>query len=258
MQDAEVCIDIDVNKPCTELASELNLAKHGRVLILVGDMEIEYYGRAASHAPRGVRLLVLKVDGTLLVHEAQKREPLNWQPPGAKSSFECVGNILRLRSLRTSPREEVIIDIYSVYLAKACKLASTKLVVVGTESDIARMVASNPKVVDPEATLVGMEISTPYGKIDVLLKKPDGKLIVVEVKNEKAGIAAVAQLKRYVEYYRSQGIDAEGVLVAPSISEEARNALAREGFRFVDAKSLSLKPTPTLDRFFGKGVPHHG
>ena len=252
MQGAEVCIDIDVSKPCSDLARELNAARHGRVLILVGDMEIEYYGRAASHAPRGPRLLVMKVDGALLIHEAQKREPLNWQPPGAHATFECVGELLRLRSIRTSPREEVIVDIYSVSFAKACRLASTRLVVIGTEEDIVKAIASNPKAIDPQAILVGTEISTPYGKIDVLLKKPDGKLIVVEVKNERAGIAAVAQLKRYVEFYRSQGIEAEGVLVAPSISDDARVALYREGFKFVDARSLSVKPTSSLERFFAR------
>ncbi|NPA97714.1 MAG: DUF91 domain-containing protein [Crenarchaeota archaeon] len=253
MHGADLCTDIDISKSCSELAKDLNAAKHGRVLILVGEMEIEYYGRAASHAPRAPRLLVMKTDGALLIHESQKREPLNWQPPGARSSFECVGDTLRLRSIRTSPKEEVIVDIYNVAFVKACHLATTKLVVIGTEEDIARSIASNPKLIDPRATLVGTEISTPYGKIDVLLKRPDGKLIVVEVKNERAGIAAVAQLKRYVEYYRSQGIDVEGVLVAPSISDEAKVALLKEGFRFVDAKSFTSKTVKSsLDRFFSR------
>ncbi len=252
MPDADVCIDIPLSGSCSEIASKLNAAKHGRVLILVGDLEIEYYGRAASHAPRGTRLLILKTDGALLIHEAHKREPLNWQPPGAKSTFECVGNLLRLRSVRTSPKEEVIIDIYDITFAKACRLVSTKLIVVGTEEDIVKMIVSNPKVIDPSATLVGKDVPTPYGKVDVVLKKGDGKLIVIEVKNEKAGISAVAQLKRYVEFYKSQGIDVEGVLVAPSLSEEARIALLKEGFKFVDAKSLVAKPQISLERFFSR------
>jgi len=221
---------------------------------MVGDVEIEYFGRAASHAERGTRLIIVKPDGTLLVHESTKREPLNWQPPGAHPVFECTSeSILRLRSIRPSPREEVIVDFYALYFIKACKLASTKLVVIGTEEDIARMIASNPRAIHPDAELVGREVTTPYGKIDVLLRTRDGKLIVVEVKNERAGISAVSQLKRYVEYYRAQGYDVEGVLVAPDISNEARHALAKEGFRFVSASRISYRPQPSLEAFFTSG-----
>jgi len=199
-------------------------------------------------------LIIVKPDGTLLVHEATKREPLNWQPPGAHPIFECSpSSRLRLRSIRTSPREEVIIEFYEVYFVKACKLATTKLVVVGTEADIARTIASNPKAIHPDAELVGREVSTPYGKVDVLLRTKDGKLIVVEVKNERAGISAVSQLKRYVEYYRSQGYEVEGVLVAPDISSEARHALTKEGFRFVNASRISYRPQPSLEAFFTSG-----
>jgi len=248
--DANVCIDIDVGRPCSELLKDLNTVKQRRVLIIVGDIEVEYYGRAASHAPPGTRLIILKTDGALLIHEAHKREPLNWQPPGAHVVFECVGNALRLRSIRTNPHEDVIVDFKRIYFVKACTLSHTKLVVIGTEEDIVRALLSNPRLVHPEAQLVGRDIATPYGKIDVLLRKPDGTLIVVEVKNERAGIAAVSQLKRYVEYYKSQGVSVEGVLVAPSISEDARIVLLKEGFRFIDAKSLSSKPMTSLERYF--------
>ncbi len=215
-------------------------------------MSIEYYGRAASYAAEAPRLLITKPDGTLLVHEASKREPLNWQPPGSTIIFECIEHTLRVRSIRTSPREEVLIEIPRVYLVTACKLSTTKLVVVGTEKDIANVLASNPHAIDPNAELVGREVSTPYGKIDVLLKRSDGTLIVVEVKNERAGIQAVSQLKRYVDYYRSQGYRVEGVLVAPSISEEAKSLLLKEGFRFVDSKTLTYRSRPTLETFFKK------
>ncbi len=249
-QNAEVCVDVDVEKPCNEISKELNSIKQGRVIIMVGDIEVEYYGRAASHAPLGTRLIIVKLDGALLIHESCKREPLNWQPPGAHVVFECVGQSLRLRSIRMNPREEVIVDFKRVHFAKACRLAQTKLLVIGTEEDLVRILISNPKIVHPDAQLVGRDVATPYGKVDVLLRRKDGTLIVVEVKNERAGIAAVAQLKRYVEYYRSQGMSVEGVLVAPSLSEDAKTALLKEGFRFIDAKSLSPRPTTSLEKYF--------
>jgi len=241
---------MDASTNCEEIAKKLNEIKKIMVTMIVGENSIEYYGRAASYAEPGIRLVITKPDGTLLVHEASKREPLNWQPPGSTIVFECVGGKLRIRSLRTSPREEVVIDFNTIYLIAACRLSTTKLKVIGTEADIVEVLQSNPKVIDPQAEVVGKDISTPYGKIDLLLRKRDGTLIVVEVKNEKAGVQAVSQLKRYVEFYRSRGLSVEGVLVAPSISDEAYNLLAREGFKFISTKDLSYRSRTTLESFF--------
>ena len=244
-----ICSDV-VSDSCKSLVRLLNEFRKTKVIIIVGRMSIEYSGRAASYADEADRLLIIKPDGTLLVHEATKRDPLNWQPPGSSILFECVGDSLRVISIRSSPREEVIIDITRTEFIKACKLASTRLVVVGTEADIVAMIASNPRLIDPQAELVGCNIPTPYGKVDVLLKKQNGILLVVEVKNERAGISAVAQLKRYVEYYKSKGHSAIGILVAPSLSEEAQTLMAKEGFKFVSTKGFTFKPRATLEAYF--------
>lgn len=217
-------------------------------VLIVGVAEIEYRGRAASYAAPAPRLVVLKPDGTLLVHENVKREPLNWQPPGAVHSYSCEEGFV-IRSVRRSPREEVRIVLRGVELVAACRLASTELHVYGREEDLARLVAQNPRVVEPGAVVVGREIRTPFGKIDVLLRAPDGRLLVIEVKNERATVASVAQLKRYVEYYRERGIDAVGVLVAPGVSEEGRRLLMKEGFRFVDSSSFTSAKTRSLESY---------
>jgi len=244
-----ICNDITSNN-CKDLAKLLNEFRKVKVIIVVGRMSIEYSGRAASYAEEADRLLIVKPDGTLLVHEATKRDPLNWQPPGSTILFECVGDSLRVISIRSSPREEVIIDITKIEFIKACKLASTRLTVIGTEADIVAMIASNPRLIDLQAELVGCNIPTPYGKVDVLLKKKDGTLLIVEVKNERAGVSAVAQLKRYVEYYKGKGYNAIGILVAPSLSEEAQTLIAKEGFRFVSTKGFAFKPRTTLETYF--------
>ena len=38
------------------------------MVTLVGECEVEYDGRASSHLPSGERLVILKPDGTMLVH----------------------------------------------------------------------------------------------------------------------------------------------------------------------------------------------
>ena len=52
------------------------------MVTLVGECEVDYDGRATSHLPLGERLVILKSDGTLLVHRTEQHEPVNWQSPG--------------------------------------------------------------------------------------------------------------------------------------------------------------------------------
>jgi len=56
--------------------------RRGHLLEILGECQVEYKGRARSQLSRGERLILLKPDGTLLVHTAQKAKPVNWMPPG--------------------------------------------------------------------------------------------------------------------------------------------------------------------------------
>lgn len=244
-----ICVDIKTSS-CSDIVQELSKAKRDTVILAVGEMSIEYTGRASSYAYPAYRLLIIKPDGALLIHESTRVEPLNWQPPKSIVYFECVDDRLRVRSIRESPHEEVIIEFGDIIFIKTCKLASTKLSVIGRELDVVKVVLANPSIVEENALVVGSDIPIAYGKIDVLLRKDD-RLIVVEIKNEKAGIPAVVQLKRYVEYYLAQGQKVEGVLIAPDISREALALLIREGFKFIDFNTLKskIKLRETLERF---------
>lgn len=244
-----ICMSIEAAK-CLEVVQALNKVKREAVILVVGEMSIEYVGRASSYAYPAYRLLVIKPDGTLLVHESTHVEPLNWQPPKSTIYIECVEDKLRVRSIRESPREEVIIDFSDVVFIKACKIASTKLSIIGRELDVVRVILSNPSIIEEGAVVIGSDIPIAYGKIDILLRK-DNKLVVVEVKNEKAGTPAIVQLKRYVEYYVAQGHRVEGVLIAPEISHEALALLAREGFKYIDFNTLKnkIRSRETLERF---------
>lgn len=81
----------------------------GGMVTLVGECEVEYDGRASSHLPPGERLVILKPDGTLLVHRDEQRKPVNWQPPGSTHSARIDGDRLIIESVRTSPHEEITI-----------------------------------------------------------------------------------------------------------------------------------------------------
>jgi len=223
--------------------------RQGYVCIVIGICSIEYKGRATSYADSAARMLIVKPDGTLLIHESSKREPLNWQPPGSRIDANCKDNKLIVISKRYSPLETIIVEFTSLDALILCKLASTYLRVIGTEEDLVKSIINNPSTIEPGAEVIGRDIPTPMGKVDVVLKSKDGSLIVIEVKNERAGISAVAQLKRYVEHYSSMGVKVQGVLIAPSLSEEAKRLLYKEGFRFVSAHEFSKAKRTSLDMF---------
>ncbi|MEM1644758.1 MAG: endonuclease NucS [Ignisphaera sp.] len=249
----KICIDVDFTN-CYNASQMLNIAKREMVVLIVGKMSIEYTGRASSYAPNAYRLLMVKPDGALLVHESTRVDPINWQPPRSNVYFECIENKLKVKSVRDDPREEVVIEFSDIDFIKTCSLVSTKLAVVGRESDIVKVILMNPSVIEDNAVPIGTDIPTAYGKIDVLLRKDD-KIIVVEVKNEKAGVSAIVQLKRYVEFYANQGQKVEGVLIAPDITRDALALLNREGYKFIDFNTLRNKynARKTLEKFFKIG-----
>lgn len=223
---------------CKETAEKLNNAKRYSTIIIVGRIAIEYIGRAVSYAPEGDRIVLLKPDGSLLVHESSKVEPLNWQPPKSISLFSCIGNQLKVKSYRTNPHEEILIDFIKIDFIKICNIVTSKLLIIGKESDIVKLIVLNPSSILNASIVVGTDISTPYGKIDILLKDEKENLIIVEVKNEKAGISAILQLKRYLEYYASRGLRVRGVIVAPSLTDEAMAMIVREGIIYIGIDQL--------------------
>ncbi len=232
-----ICSEISTTD-CKEMAEKLNKVKKDKTLIIVGRIVIEYIGRALSYAAEGNRIVILKPDGSLLIHESSNVEPLNWQPPKSIVLFSCIENRLRIRSYRYTPHEEVLIDFIKIDFIKFCNIVSTKLMVIGRESDIINLITLNPSSILNASIIVGTDVSTPYGKVDILLKDQNENLIVVEVKNEKAGIAAVLQLKRYLEYYTSRGFSVKGVVIAPSITDEAMAMIVREGITYISLDQI--------------------
>jgi len=226
--------------------------------VLIGECEIDYQGRAVSKAPPGVRIVIYKPDGSLLVHEGRDRDPLNWQPPGSMCASTAKSGLLEITCRnRKFGYEVVVIRFKRILHAVWCKLSSKGLEIYGTERDLVEAIASNPGIIVPGASVIGREVETPSGKVDLVLRDIEGNIYVVEVKNEKAGIAAVNQLARYVEHMesviaRSPGSKgrAIGVLISPGVTQRAREALISKGYIYIDPGSFKAKKPSTLAKYF--------
>ena len=172
----------------------------GGMLTLVGECEVEYDGRASSHLPPGERLVILKPDGTLLVHRDEQRKPVNWQPSGSTHSARLDGDRLIVESVRTSPHEEIEITFEALIQASLLELDDTSgLALEGSEEDLRQRILENPDVLEDGFQAMMTERETAAGAIDIYGQDADGTPTAVELKRRRVGPDAVGQLNRYVE-----------------------------------------------------------
>ncbi|MEZ0290051.1 MAG: endonuclease NucS [Sulfolobales archaeon] len=226
----------------SEIRDILNKSVSDSVVILVGRCSVSYKGRASSETGDEIRLIILKPDGTLLIHESRGRDPLNWQPPGSLCSFSIQDDKLVLRCYRARFREEVLVVFTEIYHIGVARIGYSKdFEVRGVERDLVEKIALNRLPIDPEARLVAREYHTPYGRIDLVYKNESKRVLyLVEVKNERAGMPAVSQLIRYVEYLKEHHREGDvvGVLVSDGVSDEALKELLSRGFHYVNVRSF--------------------
>jgi RecB family endonuclease NucS len=249
----------------------------GALVTLFGRCTVTYEGRAASELGAGDRHLMLKPDGSALVHTETGQQPVNWQPPGCEHDCRVEGDDdpggedvanghngssedggdhddhdddsaeLVVESRRTAPDESLVVRFSSVAHAAALAVGeeaeggSGSPEVVGTEADLKERVLADPDLVEPGFAPLATERETPAGAVDVYGEDRDGRTVVIELKRRRVGPDAVGQLQRYVDALeRDLHADAEvrGVLVAPSVTGRAEQLLAEKGLEFV-----ALTPT---------------
>jgi RecB family endonuclease NucS len=211
------------------------------IITIFGRCTVDYEGRAASTLGPGDRLMVLKPDGTALVHTDEGQQPVNWQPPGCHHHVE-VDDTLVVTSQRESPEELLVVRFEEVsHVAIHDASDPHELDLTGTESDLKERILSDPSLIEngfePRAT----ERETPAGAVDIYGEDDEDNAVVLELKRRRVGPDAVGQLARYVDALERElhaGRNVRGILVAPSVTDRARELLAERGLEFVP-----LEPT---------------
>ena len=227
------------------------------LVTLFGTCTVDYRGRAASRLESGDRHVMVKPDGTVLVHSGGGHQPVNWQPPGATHEAYLDDGDLVLRSERSSPEEQLVVRFSRLRHVAAFDVRDpAELSLSGTHDDLVERLLADPGLLEPGFQPVETERRTSAGAIDVYGEDAEGRPVVVEVKRSRVGPDAVGQLRRYVDALAREladaedggtragdgGIDGEGVrgvLVAPSVTDPALDLLDADGFAFV-----SLAPVP--------------
>src|SRR5438046_2965148 len=188
--------------------------------LLVARCEVRYSGRLNAVLPEAVRLLILKGDGSVLVHDdAGGYKPLNWMT--APTFVEDEGERLVVRKLKTEDVLEIrLVEVLSDVTHDMGESAALQK--DGVERDLQEELAAAPDALGEPLTLVRREWPTEVGPVDLMCRDESGEWVAVEIKRIGT-IEAVEQLTRYLGFIRDDPAKAgcRGVLAAQSIKPQA-------------------------------------
>jgi len=214
-----------------------------KTVIIVGNCWVDYQGRASSKLEPGERIVIVKEDGSVLVHRSRGYEPVNWQPPGCLIQAYMEGGYLTIKSVKRSPRETVKIFFDKIFFISVLDLRDEgEFSLYASEEDMRRAILLEPSIIEEGFKPIEYEKKVEPGFIDVYGIDRNGCMVVVEIKRRTAGKEAVLQLVKYVESLKAElKREVRGILAAPDISKDAKNLLVSLGlsFRRVDPRRCS-------------------
>src|SRR3954452_4348975 len=220
--------------------------------LLVARCEVRYTGRLSAYLPEATRLLLLKDDGSVLVHaDAGGYKPLNWMTPPTVVEEDGEAIVVRKRAGKTEDRLEIrLIEVLSDVSHDMGEPAGLEK--DGVEKQLPEELAAQPEALEPGLRLVRREWPTDIGPVDLVCRDDDNGWVAVEIKRVGT-IDAVEQLSRYLERIRlDPALGAcRGVLAAQVVKPQARVLAESRGMGWVevDLEVLRGEREPALTLF---------
>ena len=218
--------------------------------LIVARCEVVYSGRLSAVLPEAVRLLILKSDGSVLVHDdAGGFKPLNWMT--APTFVVDEGDKLVVTKPKTEDQLEIrLVEVLSDVVHDMGESAALQK--DGVERDLQLALADTPEALGEPLTLVKREWATEIGPVDLMCKDEAGEWVAVEIKRVGT-IEAVEQLTRYLAFIREDPAKAgcRGILAAQQIKPQAVALAESRGIRCatVDLAVLRGEREPELTLF---------
>ncbi|QEO14367.1 endonuclease NucS [Agromyces intestinalis] len=211
--------------------------------LVIARCSVDYAGRLSAHLPLATRLLMVKGDGSLLVHsDGGSYKPLNWMsPPCSLEASEPdddqrgtgVVEVWTVTHKKTADR--LIVSIHEVLHDSAHELGvDPGLVKDGVEAHLQRLLAEQIELLGEGYRLVRREYMTAIGPVDILATDASGGSVAVELKR-RGDIDGVEQLTRYLELMNRDPrlAPVTGVFAAQEIKPQARTLAEDRGIRCV-------------------------
>ncbi|MBT2497885.1 endonuclease NucS [Agromyces sp. ISL-38] len=209
--------------------------------LVIARCSVDYAGRLTAHLPLATRLLMVKGDGSLLVHsDGGSYKPLNWMsPPCTLATLEPdedqrEAGILELwKVTHTKTADQLIVSIHEVLHDSAHELgADPGLQKDGVEAHLQKLLAEQIELLGEGHRLVRREYMTAIGPVDILATDASGASVAVELKR-RGDIDGVEQLTRYLELMNRDPhlAPVRGVFAAQEIKPQARMLAQDRGIR---------------------------
>ena len=200
--------------------------------LVVARCAVTYSGRLDAHLPTAVRVLMLKADGSVLVHaDGGSYKPLNWMsapcifseeevaPEQAAAGIEAVWQVKHSKT-----DDCLVIEIYEIISDQSHELGiDPGLIKDGVEAHLQVLLAAQIEELGAGYTLIRREYPTAIGPVDILARDGNGKTVAIEIKR-RGEIDGVEQLTRYLELLNRDPLLApvQGIFAAQEIKPQAR------------------------------------
>jgi len=216
--------------------------------LIVARCEVRYSGRLTALLPEALRLLMIKSDGSVMVHaDTGGYKPQNWMTP--PTVIEEEGDppaqiVVRKRAGASEDRleiriEEVLSDV-THDMGPAAEAAALEK--DGVEADLQEALADAPAWCGEGFRLVRREWPTDIGPVDLMCRDAEDGWIAVEIKRIGT-IDAVEQLTRYLERIRLDPAlgECRGILAAQVVKPQARVLAEARGIGWVEVDLAVLR-----------------
>ena len=209
--------------------------------LIVARCSVEYSGRLSARLPEALRLVILKADGSVLVHaDAGGYKPLNWMTP--PTVVEEQGDRIVVRKMKGEDRLDIeLADVLSD-VTHPMDFDAAQLEKDGVEADLQVLLADAPRWCGEGFRLVRREWPTDIGPVDLMCRDDDDGWVAVEIKRVGT-IDAVEQLSRYLERIRLDPAlgGCRGVLAAQIVKPQARVLAEARGLGWVEVDLAELR-----------------
>ena len=209
--------------------------------LVIARCSVNYAGRLSAHLPLATRLLMVKNDGSLLVHaDGGSYKPLNWMSPPCTLVIDepdddpraaGVAELWRVTHAKTA--DLLIVSIHEVLHDSAHELGvDPGLQKDGVEAHLQKLLAEHIELLGDGFALVRREYMTAIGPVDILARDASGASVAVEIKR-RGGIDGVEQLTRYLQLMNRDPLLAPvaGVFAAQEITPQAKTLAEDRGIR---------------------------
>jgi endonuclease len=198
------------------------------VRLVVARCQVDYAGRLTAHLPMATRVLMMKADGSVLVHsDGGSYKPLNWMSPPCtvREGVSEEGTPEWLVTGKDGDTLRILLE--EVHHDSSHDLGvDPGLQKDGVEKHLQELLAEHPATLSPGLTLVRREYPTAIGPVDLMCRDAAGASVAVEIKR-RGEIDGVEQLTRYLELLNREPLlttkgPVRGIFAAQAIKPQAR------------------------------------